>query len=160
MHRILGFAFLVAITGNVVLMDRAHAQLAGGEVAAGLRLGGSTGASVKFFSNTNRSAVELLGLWNFNKNSDGFAITGLWERLAAFNDNKRLCALIGGGPSVLFGDEFRVGVSGIIGFDWRLKVPLNLQLDWAPTWYFVNGSTFNGSNLALSVRYVLNRKRK
>jgi hypothetical protein len=142
------------------VLNQASAQMAGGEVAAGVRLGGSTGATVKFYGGGNRSAIEVLGLWNFDKDVEGFGITALWEKLAPLSGNNRINAIIGGGPAMVFGDEFRFGLTGILGFDWRLKAPINLQVDWAPTWYFVNGSDFSGTNVAFSVRYVLNRKRK
>lgn len=133
-------------------------RYSGGDNALGARIGGGTGITFKHF-NSPVSAFEFVGGWGFyDDEHKGTFISALYEKHAPLSGNK-LAALVGGGPSVLFGDNTAWGISGIIGFDWRLgKTPLNLQLDWMPSWYFINDGYLNATNGALSVRYILNHR--
>ena len=135
----------------------------GGEWSAGPRLGGAAGLSLKHHAGSNKSAIEILTAFkNFDKNEDidGFTLSALYEKLAPFTENGQFSALFGGGINMNFKNKFKFGLSGILGFDWRLKKnPLTLQVDWMPTWFFVNASYFSGINGAFTIRYVLNRKK-
>jgi hypothetical protein len=136
-------------------------KIVGGEWAIGPRLGGMSGVSLKHYGGYNKSALEFIGGWNFDNEVDGFAITALWEKLAPLSGNGQVSAMFGLGPTFRFGDPFRMGATGILGFDWRLKaVPVNMQVDWAPTYFFVNGSHFSAINVAYTVRYILNNRKK
>ena len=85
----------------------------------------------------------------------------MFEKLAPINGDSRLSAVGGTGVNFNFKGVTKVGVSGILGFDWRIKsIPLNLQIDWLPTLFFINvKSTFNGINGAFTARYIINRKK-
>jgi hypothetical protein len=132
----------------------------GGEIAIGARFGGVSALDIKKYNGYNTSALEFIAGWNFDNNVDGFTVTAFWEKLAPLSGSKQLSAIIGLGPTMAFGNEFRLGASGIIGADWRFKMlPLNLQFDWSPTWFFVNGSDFSWVNGAVSVRYIINNNR-
>jgi hypothetical protein len=141
-----------------VCTNHVIAQDAGGEFSMGPRFGGITALSIKKHSNNNRSAFELIGGWNFDENVDGVAINLLWEKLAPLS-GKRLAAIIGIGPGFAFGDDFRFGAAGILGLDWRVTRVINLQFDWQPTWYFVNGSDFSAINGGFTIRYVFNHNK-
>jgi hypothetical protein len=136
----------------------------GGEISLGARFGGTVGATLKRHGAYNKSAFEFIAQFdNFddsNPDLDGFSLTGLYQKLAPLSSSSQLSALFGGGASMNFKDEFNLGVSAMIGFDWRLKkVPVTLQIDWMPTYFFINTSEFTLSNAAISARYVLNRRR-
>lgn len=136
----------------------------GGELSIGPRFGGTVAASLKKHWNYNKSAFELITQFKDFDNSgsdlDGFAITALFQKLAPFSSSNKLSALLGFGPSMNFKDEFNLGISGMIGFDWRLKsVPVTLQVDWMPTYYFINENSFKVNNAAVTARFVLNRRR-
>jgi hypothetical protein len=129
----------------------------GGETASGLRLGGSSGVTFKKYAKSGKSALELITSYSFDPNVNSLGITGLYEKLVPLS-GKRLNAQIGGGPTWVFRDT-RIGISGILGFDWRLKhLPVTMSVDWAPTFFFVNRTGFSPVNGAFSVRYILNRK--
>lgn len=135
-------------------------KIVGGEWSVGSRLGGSSGISLKKHAEGNKSAFELIAANAFDKQVEGFSVTALSEKLAPLNGNGQLSALFGGGINFNFKDKTKFGVSGILGFDWRLKkVPLTLQVDWLPTWFFVNENYFSRINGAFTIRYVLNRKK-
>ncbi|MBP6186028.1 MAG: hypothetical protein KA479_13885 [Saprospiraceae bacterium] len=129
----------------------------GGEASIGPRFGGSSGLSFKKHNTLNTSAFEIIGGWNFDENVDGVSLNLMWEKLVPLS-GQRLGVILGGGPAFAFGDDFRFGAAGIIGFDWRISNIVNLQVDWQPTWYFVNGSDFSPINAGFTIRYVLNHK--
>jgi hypothetical protein len=136
----------------------------GGEISLGARFGGTIGATLKRHGAYNKSAIEFIAQFkNFDESNpdlEGFSLTGLYQKLAPLSGGSKLSAMIGGGLSMNFEDDFNLGVSAMIGFDWRLKkVPVTLQVDWMPTYYFINTSEFTLSNAAISARYVLNRRR-
>jgi hypothetical protein len=143
----------------IFILCQSQAQKVGGEWSAGLRLGGSSGVSLKKHSEY-KSAFEFIFANSFDKKVDGFSVTALYEKLSPMNGNGQLSAMWGGGVNLNFKNDVKFGLSGIIGFDWRLKtIPVTLQVDWMPTWYFINESYFSGINGAFTARYVLNRKK-
>jgi hypothetical protein len=158
--RILMAGIAILITGVTFAQKRD----VGGEISVGARFGGTLAASLKKHSNYNKSAFEIIAQFKDFDNSgsdlDGFALTALFQKLAPLSGSSKLSALIGFGPSFNFKDEFNLGISGMLGFDLRLKtLPITLQLDWMPTYYFVNISSFKATNGAVTARYVLNGRR-
>jgi hypothetical protein len=154
-------AFTAILTTSALFAQKKEV---GGEISVGARFGGTVAASLKMHSNYNKSAFELIAQFKDFDNSgsdlDGFAVTALFQKLAPLSGSSKLAALIGFGPSFNFKDEFNLGVSGMLGFDWRLKsVPITLQFDWMPTYYFINENTFKVNNGAITARFVLNRRR-
>jgi hypothetical protein len=135
----------------------------GGEISLGARLGGSVGASLKRHGSYNKSALEFIAQFKSfegNEELDGFSLSAMFQKLAPLSGSTQLSALLGGGLSANFKDEFELGVSGQLGFDWRLKaLPITLQVDWMPTYFFINTSEFALANGAISARYVLNGRR-
>lgn len=135
----------------------------GGELSLGGRFGGSSGVTLKKHNGYNTSAFEFIAQvksFDNNEELDGFSLTALYEKLAPLSSSKQLSAMFGGGLSMNFKDEFDMGVTGILGFDWRLKaVPVTLQFDWMPTWFFVGENEFSAINGAVSARFVLNRRK-
>ena len=155
--------YILLITLSFFFTRSSYAQdIVGGEFSIGPRLGGSAGLSFKFHNKSNRSAFELITAQSFDNKIDGFTLGAMFEKIAPISGNNRLSAIGGTGINLNFKDETKVGVSGILGFDWRLKsIPLTLQLDWLPTLFFINvKSTFNGINGAFTIRYVINRKKQ
>jgi hypothetical protein len=154
--RLMFRCFLIAVLA--IGTSQVFAQEAGGEFSMGPRFGGITALSIKKHSASNKSAIEVIAGWNFDKNVDGVAVNLLWEKLAPLSGN-RLAAIIGVGPGFAFGDDFRFGAATILGIDWRITHVVNLQFDWQPTWYFVNGNDFSAVNGGVTIRYVLNHNR-
>lgn len=147
---------------SIGLAPKGYAQkkAVGGEIALGARFGGTTAMTLKRYGGNNHSAVELLAGWNFDDAVDGFNLSAMWEKLAPLTRNNKLNAEFGFGATMIFGDKFYFGPSGIIGLDWRLKtVPVTMSVDWMPTWIVVGTSRFSSVNGAFSVRWVLNRRR-
>jgi len=152
--------YAVCIVMVLVLMSgTTKAQGPGGELSIGPRFGGSSGISFKRHSPSNKGAFEIVGGWNFDKDVEGVNFNILFEKLAPLSGAK-LAAMVGVGPGfAVFGDEFRLGAAATIGFDWRITKVINLQVDWQPVWYFINGSEVSPANAGFTIRYVLNNRR-
>jgi hypothetical protein len=151
---VLATAFVLLLDGPLLAQSGSPAK---SELASGLRLGGSSGATLKKYAKNGGSALEFIVGYNFDPKVNNLGITGLYEKLVPLAGNK-LNAQIGGGPTWVFRDT-RIGVSGILGFDWRLThAPVSLSVDWAPTFFFVNRTGFSPLNGAFSARYIFNRK--
>jgi hypothetical protein len=119
----------------------------------GARFGGASGLSLKSYPQSDGLNFEIISALNFDKEVDGFSVTLLGEKFGAISDNGKLGAFIGLGETMVFGDEFYLGVSGSLGFDWRIG-RIGLQLDWLPTWIFVNKSYFSPINAAVTARWM------
>ncbi|MDX2133365.1 MAG: hypothetical protein SFV52_01180 [Saprospiraceae bacterium] len=126
----------------------------GGELGIGARFGGATGLTIKKYHRSNMSAFEFNLAYSFDDEVDGFTTNIFWERLAPIGFKDRLCAQFGFGVPLVFGDEFKTGVAGTIGFDWRLARRIGIQLDWSPAWLFINDNHFSSFDAAFSVRWL------
>jgi hypothetical protein len=123
--------------------------------SVGARFGGASGISLKSYSKTGSTHFEAISAFSFDEHFDdkGFSLTLLGEKFGAFSENGKFGAILGAGETMIFGDEFYLGLSGIIGFDWRIG-RIGMQVDWLPTWIFVNDSYFSPVNLAFTARWV------
>jgi len=121
--------------------------------SVGARFGGASGLSLKSYSKTGTVHFEAISAFSFDENLEGFSVTLLGEKFGSFSEDGKLGAILGLGETMVFGDEFYLGVSGIVGFDWRIG-RIGLQVDWLPTWIFVNESYFTPVNGALTARWM------
>ena len=128
----------------------------------GLRAGYSTGLTIKHFVSTKNAFEGII-----SSRWQGFQITGLYEYQNHFSDAERLNWYIGFGGHIGFwnGDNVKwgdsetnytvVGIDGILGLEYNFReVPINLGIDWKPTFNFIGYSGFWGDGGALSVRYI------
>ncbi len=137
----------------IVILSAFMASSASAQWSVGARFGGSSGVSLKSYSKTGTTHFEFITAFNFDENVEGFSVTVLGEKFGAFSEDGKLGAILGVGETMVFGDEFLLGVSGILGFDWRIG-RIGLQLDWLPTWIFVNDSYFSPINAAVTARWM------
>jgi hypothetical protein len=113
---------------------------------------------------TNNKAIELLGYFTL----DGFRTTVMIEKYSAFANTEPLSWYIGyGGHLGIWSQEWKknnpthkagiaLGVDGIIGLDYKVKnAPLNLSIDWQPSFNFVGSSYFESGWAGLGIRYTL-----
>lgn len=130
----------------------------------GLRGGPFTGLTVKHFI-SEKAALEFLlaSRWR------GIEITGLYEIHNPFFDVERLKWYYGFGAHVGFYDgrythkrwgleneKYSViGLDGILGLEYSFtEIPVNLGIDWKPTFNFFGYSGFWGDGGAVSIRYI------
>ena len=113
---------------------------------------------------TNSKAIEVLGYFTL----DGFRTTIMMEKYSAFANTEQLSLYIGYGWHLgIWSEEWKknnpthkagiaVGVDGILGLDYKIKnAPLNLSIDWQPSFNFVGSSYFESGWAGLGIRYTL-----
>ena len=111
------------------------------------------GISVKSMT-TKKTAFEFLGYFN-----EGFRVTVLYEYHGILNQQGNLKWYIGGGGHVGFADnahgsDTKLGVDGIVGLDYKfLHLPLNLSLDWQPSFGLGDNSSFTGNWGGIGARF-------
>lgn len=104
----------------------------------------------------NKTSLEAIDyFWKGNR------ITGLYEMHYNIGDLDGLRWFIGPGAHLSFYDDSHnngvtlLGLDGIIGLDWKINnAPLDLSLDWQPSFEFSGDYMFVGDWLCFSVRYV------
>ncbi|MEZ4910436.1 MAG: hypothetical protein R2774_06210 [Saprospiraceae bacterium] len=135
--------------------------------AIGARLGYPLSLSYKKFI-SDRAAVE--GILGF-KSYTGYSwinVGGLYEIHNELPSIDGLSWYYGAGASIYLwsydndfidaGSSTSIGISGVIGLDYRFAdIPLNISIDWIPT-FFVNGygNGFGSEYGGIGVRYILN----
>ncbi len=125
------------------------------KTALGVKVWDGGGISFKHFVST-KNAVELIGyFW-----SRGTRITGLYEIHSPISDAGGLQWYIGPGAHVgiyntKYGDGAFIGLDGVLGLDYKFKkAPINMSLDWQPSFEFGDNRGFVGSWGGLGIRYT------
>lgn len=122
------------------------------KTAAGVKIWDGAGLTLKTFLDT-KNALEFIGFFN----NAGTRISGLYEIHGDLNTESNLKWYIGPGAHVgLYkGNNTVVGIDGVVGIDYKFKdLPLNLSIDWQPTFEFGSGYGFGGNLGGLGVRYT------
>ncbi len=147
--------FIVASGINAQSMGRTY------KTALGVKVLDGAGITFKTFVNT-RDAVELIGY--FYKN--GTRITGLYEIHGNISDAPGLRWYVGPGAHVGFYNSNNdrrfprnsytlIGLDGVLGLDYKInKAPINLSIDWQPSFEFGEYGGFVGSWGGLGIRYT------
>ncbi len=118
--------------------------------------------SYKQFLRSNK-AIEALGYFSL----DGFRATLLYETYAPIEGNENLSWYVGyGGHLGIWSETWKknnpdhtagiaVGVDGILGLDYKVKnAPLNISVDWQPSFNFVGSSYFESGWAGIGIRYT------
>ncbi len=128
----------------------------------GLRAGYTNGITIKHFV-SSKTALEgiISSRWR------GVQITGLYEYQSHFNNADRLNWFIGFGGHIGFWDGQHVkwgdsgtnytvvGLDGILGMEYNFReVPINIGIDWKPSFNIFGYRGFWGDGGALSIRYI------
>jgi hypothetical protein len=123
--------------------------------ALGVKVWDGGGISFKHFL-TDNNALELIGyFW-----SRGTRITGLYEIHGPISGASGLQWYIGPGAHVGFyntkyGDGSFIGIDGVLGLDYKFSgAPINISLDWQPSFEFGDNRGFVGSWGGLGIRYT------
>lgn len=153
---------LLASVFAVIAVAGANAQSMGSSyrTALGVKVWDGAGLSFKHFVNS-RDALEFIGyFWK-----RGTRITGLYEIHGNITGARGLKWYIGPGAHIGFyndGDrrkpdntETVAGIDGVLGLDYKINgAPINLSLDWQPSFEFGDQQGFVGSWGGLGIRYT------
>ena len=151
MKKIMGFAVAILLTTFATAQNKTANSLEY-KTAAGIKVWDGVGLSLKTFIQ-DKAALEFVGFFN----SAGARVTGLYEFHGDLNTEGNLKWYIGPGAHVGFykGNNTLVGIDGVVGLDYKFnELPLNISLDWQPSFEFGTGRGFVGSWGGLGVRYT------
>lgn len=139
-------------------INSAHAQY---KNALGGRFGLDNGLTFKTFIKQDRALDFIL---NFRQHNDysHFRFTGLYEFHNPINNAPGLRWYYGFGGSVgsykiksTNESDVLLGLDGVLGLDYKFNgAPINLALDWKPTFYVSPNTEFYGEGLGLSIRFT------
>jgi hypothetical protein len=139
--------------------------------AIGVRIGGTSGATIKHFFRQATAFEGILGVFG-----NGFSLTGLVEKNAVAFDTPGLSWYYGGGAHIAFSTGNRyynvygrevtyrdnhdvgIGINGIIGLEYMLpdNVPVAFSLDLKP---FIeidsDGDVGVAPDLALGIKFLI-----
>lgn len=157
MKKILFFALLV-VTGSSVFSQNTGSTY---RTALGIKYA-PAGITLKHFVRTNRALEGIGYFWE-----DGFRFTGLYEIHGDFTGANGLKWYIGPGAHIQFWNEkwkarfpsrdngVAIGVDGVLGLDYKITgAPINLSLDWQPSFNFVGYTYFEGGWGGFAIRYT------
>ncbi len=141
----------VSIGANAQSMGRTY------KTALGVKVWDGGGISFKTFLAPNK-AVEVIGYFY----RYGTRITGLYEIHGNIEGAPGLKWYVGPGAHIGFyndkgsnGDKTIAGIDGVLGLDYKInKAPLNLSVDWQPSFEFADGRGFAGSWGGVGIRYT------
>lgn len=124
----------------------------------GIRFGGTNsfgGAAVDgIFSAGEFSRIHA----DFGIYSGGVGIDVLWDFLNKPLGNEAFNWYLGAGPTTYIGNDFWLGVCGEIGLEYHFDgAPIALGLDWRPTLWIIDETSFGAGSFGLNVRYVFGK---
>jgi len=150
--------FVSVFTFFVVVASHAQSHSATGyeyRTALGVKVWDGAGISLKHFFD-EKNAGEAIGyFW-----SHGFRFTGLYEIHGDINGAEGLKWYVGPGAHIgVYNDKYGgggiIGIDGVIGLDYKFNsAPINISLDWQPSFEFGSGRGFIGSWGGLSILYT------
>jgi len=123
--------------------------------ALGVKVWDGGGISLKHFFN-DRHAGELIAYFY----NHGIRFTGLYEIHGDIEGATGLKWYIGPGAHIGFyntkhGDGAFIGIDGVLGLDYKFNsAPINISLDWQPSFEFGDNRGFVGSWGGLGIRYT------
>lgn len=155
MRKVFAIAIVLLISFNSLQAQSHSINSSSYTTALGVKVWDGGGISLKHFFTTN-NAGELIGyFWN-----RGTRLTGLYEIHGNFADASGLKWYIGPGVHIgFYNDKYGngpfAGIDGVLGLDYKFHgAPINMSLDWQPSFEFGNNRGFYGNWGGLGVRYT------
>jgi hypothetical protein len=151
---------ILSILASLLFISAAQAQSKSANsssytTALGVKVFDGGGISFKHFI-SDKNALELIGyFWN-----RGSRITGLYEIHGPISGANGLQWYIGPGVHIGFyntkyGNGSFAGIDGVLGLDYKFKgAPINMSVDWQPSFEFGDNRGFYGSWGGLGIRYT------
>ncbi len=153
--------FFVLLSSVITLSSFAQNNGSSYKTALGVKFY-PAGITLKHFTQTNRALEGIGYFWE-----DGFRFTGLYEIHGDFNGANGLKWYVGPGAHIQFWNEdwkrrypgrdkgVAIGVDGVLGLDYKITgAPINLSLDWQPSFNFVGYTYFEGGWGGFAIRYT------
>ena len=149
--------FLLTAFAALIFISTTSAQSMGRtyKTALGIKFLDGAGISLKHFLNERDALEGIAYFW-----SHGTRITGLYELHFDIDGAPGLKWYVGPGAHIglynyKYGDGAYVGIDGVLGLDYKVNnAPLNLSLDWQPSFEFGDGRGFAGNWGGFGIRYT------
>jgi len=164
MRKVVVTTLVLLIFSVVIQAQSRSAHSTSYKTALGIKVWDGAGISLKHFFNDN-NAGEIIGyFWNH-----GFRLTGLYEIHGPISGAPGLKWYIGPGMHIgAYNDHHHhnhddyyhdshgsLGIDGVLGLDYKFNgAPINISLDWQPSFEFADGHGFNGSWGGFGIRYT------
>ena len=155
MRKIILFPLVLFLTITISQAQNSSTNSSSYKNALGVKVLDGGGITFKHFVSGN-NALEFIGyFWN-----RGTRITGLYEIHGPISGASGLKWYIGPGAHIGFyntkyGDGSFVGLDGVLGLDYKFKgAPINMSIDWQPSFEFGDNRGFVGSWGGFAVRYT------
>lgn len=146
---------IVVLAGCFITNAKAQSMGTNYKTALGVKVWDGGGISLKHFT-TPTAALEFIGYFY----RQGARITGLYEIHGPISGAPGLKWYIGPGAHIGFydkqyGDRTYAGIDGVLGLDYKInRAPINISIDWQPSFEFGDNRGFVGSWGGLGVRYT------
>ena len=149
------FVILLTMTASSQSMGYTY------KTALGVKVWDGGGISIKHFIKPTAALEGILYFWDRNTR-----VTGLYEYHGDITGAQGLKWYIGGGGHLGFyhyhndpyyndNSNVFIGLDGVLGLDYKFnKAPINISLDWQPSFEFGANRGFVGSWGGLGVRYA------
>lgn len=155
MRKIILLPLVIFLTITISQAQNSSTNSSSYKNALGVKVLDGGGITFKHFVSGN-NALEFIGyFWN-----RGTRITGLYEIHGPISGASGLKWYIGPGAHIGFyntkygGGRF-VGLDGVLGLDYKFKgAPINMSIDWQPSFEFGDNRGFVGSWGGFAVRYT------
>ena len=147
--------FVGLFMGSVSQAQSQSTNSSGYQTALGVKVWDGGGISIKHFVSTNHALEGIGYFWR-----QGIRITGLYEIHGPISGAAGLKWYIGPGAHIGFyntknGDGSFIGMDGVLGLDYKFRdAPINISLDWQPSFEFGDNRGFAGSWGGLGIRYT------
>lgn len=134
------------------------------KTALGVKFYPGAGITLKHFVKSNAALEGIAYFWR-----DGMRITGLYEFHGNISGAPGLKWYVGPGAHVGFWNNrywrnsrypdynggALVGIDGVLGLDYKFKgAPINMSIDWQPSYEFGTYGGFYGNWGGLAIRYT------
>lgn len=157
---------ILIVTTFLMVAHLTHAQSLDRDyrTAIGVKVWDGGGLSVKHFVTDNNAIEGIAYIWN-----KGFRLTGLYEIHGDIGGAPGLKWYVGPGAHIGFYDGNKdnypnddqytaFGIDGVLGLDFKFnKAPINLSIDWQPSFEFGDNSGFYGGWGGLGIRYAFGK---
>ena len=121
-----------------------------GDNALGVRLG--YGGEVSYqHSLGSYNRLEVDAGWNSKYLGLAGVYQWVWD-LSALGDGFKWYAGVGAVLGI-YEDDFALGAAGNIGIEYNFNIPLQISLDYRPTFYLIPGTDFCSTGVGLGIRY-------
>lgn len=161
--------WLIAAGLCLTVSDELCAQY---KTAVGIRLGGTTGVTIKHFYGASHAFEGIVGSFG-----NGFSFTGLLQKYHTVYNTPGLSVYYGGGMHLAIYDgrssrhsyigheveyydrnDFGLAVNGVMGLEYRLpeQVPLVVSLDVKPFLEFGSGGYLaGGMDPSIGIKFII-----